>query len=326
MRHAAAFFALATLAQATVPVQSQDWAAWMEKGNALRHAGNLTEAVTAFQEAIKILEPSQSDLLPLASALNSIATAYDDMGRLLEAEKYYRRALDVAAQAAGLHSVSRAQILVNFACSYLHRRDPVKAESNLREALSIYAGLIAPESPLVAVARSYLAAAQIQRGSLDDADALMELSLPVLAKTEDHEGVYGMTLNNLGSLRWEQHRHSESIELYQQSLAALERVRGLDSPALLYPLNNLASARFKAGAKEEATALYARAVKIAEVRIGPYSTLYGHLLNNYAACLRKTGHKSEAKTMEARAAAVSKEIPQTLGNGLTVDISALRAR
>ncbi len=148
------------------------------------------------------------------------------MGRLLEAEKYYRRALDVAAQAAGLHSVSRAQILVNFACSYLHRRDLVKADSNLREALAIYDGLIAPDSPLVAVARSYLAVALIHRGSLEDADGLMERSLPVLARAEDHEGVYGMTLNNLGSLRWEQHRHSESIELFHQSLATLEHVRG----------------------------------------------------------------------------------------------------
>jgi tetratricopeptide (TPR) repeat protein len=327
MRLAVAFFALATLAKATtVPDQPQDWLAWMEKGNALRRAGNFAEAVTAFQEAVKTLESSQADVLSFASALNSVATAYDDMGRLLEAEKYYRRALDVAAQAAGLHSVSRAQILVNFGCSYLHRGDTQKADNNLREALSIYDALIAPDSPLVAVARSYLAATLLQRGSLDDANQLMELSLPVLARTEDHEGVYGMTLNNLGSLRWEQHRHAESIELFRQSLAALEHLRGLDSPALLYPLNNLASAKFNAGAKEEASALYSRAVRIAQVHIGPYSTLYGHLLYNYAACLRKTGHKPEAKTMEARAAAISKDTPGAFSTGLTVDISALRAK
>jgi tetratricopeptide (TPR) repeat protein len=327
MRHAAAFFALATLAQGiTLPAQPMDGAAWMEKGNELRRAGNYAEAVSAFQEAVKILEPSPTDLLPLASALNSVATAYDDMGRLLESEKYYRRALDVAAQAAGLRSVSRAQILVNFACSILHRGDPIKADNNLREALTIYGGLIAPDSPLVAIARSYLAVALLQRGSVNDANALMELSLPVLARAEDNDGVYGMTLNNLGSLRWEQHRHGESIELFRQSLAALEHVRGLDSPALLYPLNNLALAKFRTGAKEEASALYARALQIAQVHIGPYSTLYGHLLTNYAACLRKTGHKPEAKTMEARAAAIGKEPPQAFSSGLTVDISALRAK
>jgi tetratricopeptide (TPR) repeat protein len=326
--HAIAFLALVSLAQAIAPAQSQDWAGWMEKGNILRHAANFPEAIAAYQEAIKILEPkpAHDDLLPLASALNSVGSSYDDMGRPEDAEKYYHRAIDVAVSVAGLRSVSRAQILVNLACSYLHRGETARAEKTIREALAIFDGMIPSDSLLVAIARSYLAAAQLQRGLLDEASALMDQAVPVLEKNVDHEGIYGMVLNNLGSLRWDQHRHDESIRLFRQSLDILEHDRGADSPALLYPLNNLASAKFNTGSKEEAIALYSRAVKIAETRLGPYSTLYGHLLNNYATCLKKTGHKAEAKTMETRAAAVRKNAPWPVGSGLTVDINALRAR
>jgi tetratricopeptide (TPR) repeat protein len=296
----------------------------MEKGDALRLSENFSGAITAFQQAIKILEPSQTELLALASALNSLATTYDDMGRAVEAENYYHRAVDVATKAAGPHSVSRAQILVNLGCGYLHRGELAKTEKILGEALGIYIDLLPPTSPKIAVARGYLAASFLSRGLFDEAADLFDKAIPILEKNgTDQEGIYGMALNNKGSLRWEQNRHDEAIQLYRQSLSVLEQVRGADSPALLYPLNNLASAQFQTGHTDEAFNLYTRAMRIAEINLGPYRTLYGVLLKNYAACLKQTGHKAEAKKFEARAARAAKESAQIDGSAFTVSINSL---
>src|SRR5277367_5026801 len=122
MTHLAiAFLVLLCIGQKSLPAQSPDWKIQMEKGNALRHTGNYREAAVAFQQAVQALEGSESQRLAYASALNSLATVDDDLDQPLEAERYYRHALEVVEEATGMRSASRAQILVNLACNYLHR-------------------------------------------------------------------------------------------------------------------------------------------------------------------------------------------------------------
>jgi tetratricopeptide (TPR) repeat protein len=324
---AVAFLALVCVAQTNMLGQSQDWANRMEKGNALSQAGNYPEAVVAFREAVQILERSESQLVSLASALNSLATAYDDLGRTLEAEQYYRRALAVIEKASGQHSLGRAQILVNLSCVGLHQEQFAKAEKNLREAVAIYIELVSPDDPLLAIARSCLARALLGSGALEEAATLIDQALAVLEKeTDRHDGYYGMTVNNKGTLRWAQGRRDEAMLLFKRSLAALELEKGPDNPIVLYSLNNLAVAQFRDGHTKEAAALLSRAVLIAETHLGTDNPLYGQLLKNYAECLRKTGRKAEAKSIEVRAADLLKASAQNTGTGYTVDVSALRAK
>jgi tetratricopeptide (TPR) repeat protein len=333
LRLEAAFFvgdhmmhlAVALLALAFV-AQSQDWKAWMEKGNNLSRAGNFSESLVAFREALAILDRSESGPIPLVSALNSLATAYADMDRPLEAEQYYRRALEVVEKAGGRHSVSRAQILVSLSGIYLVRKQFDLAEEKLREALALYADLVPPDSPVLAVARNCLGEVLRWQGSLEEAATLIDQALVVLKTDTTREGLYGTALNNKGAVRWAQGRRDEAILLFQQSLAALELDKGPLHPKLLYSLNNLAVAEFQARHMKEAAALFSRAVLIAETHLEPDNSLYGGILGNYANCLKKMGRKAEARNLADRASLVLKASERNTGTGFTVDISALRPK
>jgi tetratricopeptide (TPR) repeat protein len=332
MHLAIAFLVLLCIAQANLPAQSPDWTIQMEKGNALRHTGNYREAAVAFQQVVNALGGSESQRHDYASALNALATMEDDLGQPLEAERHYRHALEVVEEANGMRSVSRAQILVNLACNYLHRSQLAPAERILREVLALYSELessgdLKPGSRLVAVARSCLGAVLLWQGSLDEGTRMIGQSLAVMERdTTEHDGLYGMTINNMGSARWSQGRRDEATTLFEQAVAVIEVEGGAENPKLVYPLNNLAFARSSSGRQEEAVTLYRRAVLIAQTHLGPTNPLYGQTLMNLATCLKKSGHKAEAKNMEQRATVVLKDSGRVTGAGLTVDIVSLRAR
>lgn len=327
MRLVAVFVALVFVAQTKIVGQSQDWNAAIARGNALRHEGHYAQAAVTFEEAVQMAERADSQPLQLASSLNALAIAKSDLGRILESENYYERALLAAEKAAGLRSVSRAQILVGLCSDYLLGGEFARAEKKLREAVAIYSELVPPDSMLLAMARTSLAEALLWQGALKEADTLMSEVMGAIEKSpSQHDDFYGIALNNKGTIRWAQGRKKEAIDLFRQSLEFLEQRRGIQSPILINSLNNLACVELKTGHSEEAAALMSRAITIAETYLAADDGVYGGLLSNYATCLKKSGRKAEAKVMEARAGVVLKESDRRTGTGFRVDVSALRGR
>lgn len=311
----------------TAFAQSDEWRSLMNRGNDLWQAGNAGEALVPYRAALRLAEQSGSEPLRVASALNGIATAEDDLDRLSDAEQHFRRALDIVERAAGKMSVSRAQVLVNLSGVYARRGQSPEAEAMLREAIALYSELVPGDNLQAAIARSCLAEALLRRGDYKAAESLVTDSLAVFEnKSEPRQGYVGMGYNNLGTVRRFQGRDKEALQLFDRALARLEADMGPTHPVLIYVLNNQASEYVRVGRIGEALPVFRRALSIAESHLGTAHPLYGTILGNYSQSLKKSGHKAEAKELEARAHAVLQDSARRNGSGATVDVSAFRPR
>ena len=87
----------------------------MDLAESYREAGQLTEAITAFQRAAVLMDTLGRDNTQNAGTLfNNWALALDQLGRPVEAEKNYRRALDISRADPTDQGVSQ-MLLVNYA-------------------------------------------------------------------------------------------------------------------------------------------------------------------------------------------------------------------
>jgi tetratricopeptide (TPR) repeat protein len=319
-----ALLALACFAEMRAFAEGEDWRSLIVRANVLQHEGKFRESVDPYRSAIKILEGLGSDALQLASALNSLAMTYDDLGQLENAEHYYGRALKAAEGAAGAHSVSRAQVLVNLSCVYIHRGQYAKAEKIQREAIAIYSDLVPSDNLPLGVAWTCLAQALLGEGSFEEAASTVDQAIETFEKEPINQSLLCMSLNTKGAVRWAQGRKEEALGLFERAVGTFDQ-RSEDL-MLLYPLNNLAAAKQKAGQNGEAAKVLHRAVLLAENKLGTNHPLCGQLLMNYADSLKSAGRKNEAKKTKARAEAILKESGVATGSGLKVDVSALRMK
>jgi tetratricopeptide (TPR) repeat protein len=328
MKYRSGVYVLAALLTAMPAFAQSAWLSLMDRGNELRRTGNYTEAADAYREAVRIAEQPGSPPLQLASALNSLGVAYDDLGRLSDAENQYRRALATIEGIAGRQSVSWAQTLVNMSGVYLHRGELAKAEAMLRDALATYSRL--PSSVdrlLLAEAQSCLTETLLDKGEYKEAEQLANQALAVFEKVPERgDGYLGTGFNNLGVVRRYQGRHEEAIQLFERSVATFEAYTGFEHPVLIRPLNNLGVAYTQMGRGHDAEDAFRRAVLIAEKQLGTAHPVYGTILMNYAQCVKKAGRKAEAKTLETRAKAVLRDSARVAGTGMTVDVSAFRQK
>lgn len=320
-------FVFSPAGQAAVLAPPPDWKSALAQGDSLRNSGNYREAVAAYRHAVQMMEQCRPDPFDFASGLNSLAVTYEYMGRTGDADQYFQKAIEMIEQAVGPNNVSRAQILVNQATCYSHRNQFTKAEKTAREAISIYLDLAPPRSPALANARSVLASMLLWRGAIEEADALTDQALDVLKMNPaQNDGSYGMTLNNRGAVRWAQGRAEEAGDFFRQSVSNLEQQVGAASPALIHPLTNLAFLLSSSGRFSQAVDHLSRALYIMENSIGIDNELYGRLLLSYASSLKKVGRKAEAKRLQGQAAAILRDVAKSTGTGMTVDVSALRAK
>jgi len=133
-------------------------------------------------------------------------------------------------------------------------------------------------------------------------------------------------LSGLGELRFDQRRYSESVDLYLQSLRLLEGAMGDQHPFLVTPLNNLGSSYFKLGRLNDAELTLRRANVVCGNTLGKDHVTCGAVLGGYAVVLRKLNRKREAKAVAARSKQIAHASQSRSGAGLTISVTALRAK
>ncbi len=306
--------------------QSPNWRSEMEKGDAMRLAGNPSGAAELYRNAIKIFEQPRADPLALASAWNSLATMQVELNRPTEARQNFEHALAETEKAAGRNSVAFAQMLLSFSGNYVRQGQYAKAEQQIREAIAIMKVLVPSGSISLALARSYLSETLLWQKQYAEAGAVLEQAVVVFEKQPARgQTEFGMCLNNLGLVRGAQGRGPEAIRAFKEALSVLEAQSGSDSAVLLHVLNNLAVEELRAGNFTESAALFSRALQIADTHPNT-APVVSAILANYAHCLKKMGHKQEAKSLEARAGQARKERAISTGFGYTVDVATLRSK
>lgn len=140
-----------------------------------RNAGSLAEAAELF-EASRTLrrEIYGPDALSLARVGNSLANVHHDAGRYPQAERAYREALEIIEADPQRSPLLHAYLINNLASLYEDIGDVERAEPLFRRSLELRIDLSGPQSLPVVRARINLARLLIKRGTLAEADELLE--------------------------------------------------------------------------------------------------------------------------------------------------------
>jgi tetratricopeptide (TPR) repeat protein len=302
--------------------QGDEWKSLMERGQALEHDANYSQAVSAYLDAVRISRDRQQMI-----ALNSLGLAYEEMGRFLEGERYYRRAIEILEQLDGDNQADRALLMTNLALLYGEAGQTAKSEALLRQTIDIESGAIPSDDARLMLARAALAELVLHDGNYQEAEQMLKECLVFFAKQPERwNQEIGSLLGDIGVVRQFQGRNDQAIRLFREAIARQEAGVGPEHPILIRPLVNLARTQFSVGAHADADANFRRAVQIAEERLGPEHPTYRDVLLRYAAFLRSSGHKREAKDVEARSQIVERNIARRDGVGMTVDASAFRGK
>jgi tetratricopeptide (TPR) repeat protein len=306
--------------------QSDDWWPRMQEGAAAEIVGDYAGAVSSYRAATEIAERFDRRDRRRAVAWNAMATMYDALGRIAEAQVGYRRALKEAAESTGKAGTDYALVLANLGSSFVETGQTAAGEKVLRQAVAIYAAADPPDELRLAIARNGLAEALCVAHKFKEAGPLLIDALAVLEKKPGAWRETALANNSLGIVRLLEGNYEEARRLSLQALAMMEQHWGPDHPILVRALNNLASAEYHIGLRDEAGKRLRRALDIAGRRLGPEHPSYAAILANYAAFLRESGDKAQAKVLETQSSQILKDSNRRNGVGEVIDINSLRRK
>ena len=273
-------------------------------------------AATSFQRAANLAASLPPEGGELVLVLNGLATAHKQMGRLAEASREYRRAIDLSEHTRLRGTLTYAYLLASLGAVEIERRSFVEAERMLREAIEFDERTGPPDSVQLGIARQLLAKVLVHDRKYEAADKLLIQAIRIFRTNPDTPpDLLPFALDNLGNLRRLQGRPEEALAAFQEESERFARSFGVDHPVLILALNNLGVEFVEMGRKAEAETSFERAVAILDRNAKTDSATAGHILANYAAFLYKSGNSRKAHVMERRASA--------LQDSLTVDVTML---
>jgi tetratricopeptide (TPR) repeat protein len=318
---------LICLIAGSVAGRSQDRS--LEEANhhamALLQQGQYKEAKTVLSAALREAEklPPGDDRLP--TTLNNLASVYQDLGMIAEAERCYQRAIRLMGEIHGGDDPSLTRPLQNLWSLYLDQAQYAKAEQLQHRLLALRMGPGGPD-PMDSIRTLHvLAAALHARHRNVDAERFYRevLSMGEKVQTDEAREATSAILNNLGLLCMQTGRLSEALGHLQQAVGILEKVFGKSHPGLVRMLVNLAGIYSMLRRPLEAEPLLTRALAIAETELGAQGQTYGAALAQYAVVLRQMNRRSEAKQYERRAREILATAASRTAAGQTVDVSDL---
>jgi tetratricopeptide (TPR) repeat protein len=272
------------------------------------------------------VEKSEQERRQLPVLWNQLALSYLGMGRYLDAEKYFERALAASRNDSPENSivfrVLNGLFLLYFDTSQFEKADRIAAR--IAGMLPLVRDL-GPED--LARYRANLGALYVARRKHSEAEKLLA---PAIEEAErhlgtDHPAVMGL-LQQCGANALVQGRWREAIPYFERTLKAAQVFPGPDHPGTARQLNNLAIAYRHAGRVEEAEDLSRQAAAIFEARLGPDHPSVADALRERAAALRSMRRGREAKDLEHRARLILAKRDQDNLLGRTVAAGELALR
>jgi serine/threonine protein kinase/tetratricopeptide (TPR) repeat protein len=251
---------------------AQAYVAQCELAHILGHGGRrdavvLEMAESATQGLERTLGPDHPHTL---NALNNLALAYRDAGKLPEAISLLERVRDAKIAELGPDHPDTLATLNNLGGAY-------QAAGKLPEAISLIERVrdarlaeLGPDHPDTLTALHNLAMAYQAAGRLPEAFALYERVRDArIAKLgPDHHHTLH-TLSALAAAYWEARKIPEAIALFERVRDAQVAKLGPDHPHTLMTLHNLAQMYRDAGKLPEAIALFERVRDAQVAKLGP---------------------------------------------------------
>lgn len=297
-----------------------DFREQIETGRAFAGRGDFAQAETAFRA---ILKDAQRENQPVwaALALESLGLLYQSLGKPLDAEKMFHNSIDLFTRSEGPQAPDTALVRKDLASLYLSMRQFSRAESLLKESLSILENAPHAELPF-ADALADLGCINACTRRLEQADLLFHRALEIAENNP--AGGEVLIVNYLNYLCFTSilaKRYNDAIQLSERSIQMLNGVTAMPAESRIFAFRVRATAELKRGDLVAAEQWLRRTVITAENVYGRDHPRLGDTLLQYSSVLRKLNRKREAKLIRTRADAILAKQEKT--GGYVVDFSEL---
>jgi tetratricopeptide (TPR) repeat protein len=241
-----------------------------------------------------------------ASGLNNIGSIYYAMGRYIDAEPLFVRALDIREKQLGSDHPSTASTLYNLARLYEQMGKYRQSEPLYVRSLTIREQQLGADHPDTASSLNNLAGLYRQMGRYDEAEPLYLRSLSICERKlgANHRDT-ASCLNNVANFYRIKGKYSEAEGLYLRSLTIREQQLGADHPDTAQSLNNLAGLYQWMDRDKEAEPLYLRSLDIWERQLGADHIDTATSIHNLAGFYTKMGKYKEAEELYRRSQDIS---------------------
>ena len=215
-------------------------------------AGKYTDAITSFEEGLKVARRLYNATefpdghTNLAVTLNGLAFLYKSQGKLVAAEPLYKDALEMYKRLSkGQDHPNLVQSLNFLAALYMAQGKPNAAEPLFKDALEMQQRLFkGQDHPDLTSKLNNLAEVYEAQGKLSAAEPLYKDAVAMnqrLFKGQDHPNL-ALSMNNLAFLYCAQGKMGAAEPLFKDALEMRKRLfKGQDHPDLAQSLSNLAA-------------------------------------------------------------------------------------
>ena len=293
----------------------------------LREGGDLPRAAHFLKEAVAI-EENGSEVTPqnLVESLNSLASVYESMGQLREAESIFARAITVCENAFGKEGRQTAIVIDNLGVLFEHQGAYDKAALMHERALAMFQKALGPDHEDTGISLCNLSGLYFRLGDYAKAERLSQRALEVTQRNYglDSEKA-AVPLMNLAVLYSSQGDVSEAMPLVQLAVKLDEKFKGVDDPETALSLSNLALLYQGTGQYTEAERLFLRALEISEKRLGSEHPTLATRLGNLAGLYSNMQLADKAEAFYSRALGIAEKQlgPEHPETGMHLDNLAL---
>ena len=265
----------------------------------LRHwQGRTEEARDLLLEALETAAAG-GDTEAMGVASMTLGGVYGNLGEFEEAERLYRRALEIRIAARGEDHSSVAATLNNLGNLYYDlQRWPEAEQAHLR-AIAIKEKALGPEHFFVAQSLNNLGNVYVAQERLEEARELHRRALAIKSNKlpADHIEI-GASHHNLGDIALAQGDVVAAEERYREGLRIFQSTLEPGHPYLAYSFVGLGAIREEQGDVELAAAFYRRALRIRRSAHPPGHPNLVEVVRRLAGTLRELGREDEARELE----------------------------
>jgi tetratricopeptide (TPR) repeat protein len=252
-------------------------------GNLTHYLKDTKEMREIFHKILPYYECFYSNHPLLGSVLNTLATAYGDLGSPQMQKRLLERTLVIQEQYYGPEHVVVARTLGNLANAYGALGEPKEQKRLLQRLLRIKEYYYGPEHVEITCALGNLANAYGALGEAKKSKRLLERTLVIQEQYYGPEHVeVARTLGNLANAYGDLGDPKEQKSLLQRALVIFERNYGPEHVEVVNTLGNLANAYGALGEPKESKRLLERALMIQERDYGPEHVVVARTLSNFA--------------------------------------------
>lgn len=292
--------------------------------------GYYKEAEASARQALALLAGVRGEEANTIATLNNLGVALTDLGRNVDAEIEFRRAVDMGRKSPRVLAVALAEALNNMAAVEKLNGELAAAREHDMEALKLTEQGFDNTSSLEATILNNLGLIALMQKDLASAESYCVRAATLWAKSGGRDNSkYAAALMNLAAIERARKQYRKAYEIDSKALSINEGALGADHPTVATSLANQGVDLFCLKRFDESLAMLERAEGIQEKRLGRDSVATAFVLHNMATVLGQLKRFSDAsetyeRAIHAREVAIRDPYDATLGEWTREDAAMLR--